>query len=55
MITQSIAVVDGDDRLSNSKAGIEYHMYMIRKIKWLFWSQHRNTNGGMDNLGHTIR
>jgi hypothetical protein len=37
-----IAVVDGDDRLSNSKAVNRISYVYDTENKWLVWSQHRN-------------
>jgi hypothetical protein len=45
-----IAVVDGDDRLSNSKAVNRISYVYDTENKWLVWSQHRNTNG---NIGQS--
>jgi hypothetical protein len=50
MITQSL-VVDGDDRLSNSKA-VNRISCMYTENKWLVWCNIETPMVILDNLGH---
>lgn len=43
-----IGVVDGDDKLNNAKSVSKiYEIYNENPDKWLVWSQHKNSTGGI--------
>lgn len=42
-----IGVVDGDDKLSTSKALTKIYEIYQKEDKWLVWSQHRKSTGGI--------